>query len=168
MDVRESASMNSQSLVLALLREAQSVGVSPMLRTTVVKFLYLLDVYTAEKSNGQPVSGFEWKFFHFGPYSASLARALDDLAAQRVLSVDLKESSDGDKEFAVYSLPAWRKAPDLHDLGIDGLVQARIQADLKRYGKDLQGLLNFVYFKTAPMRDAKPNQILDFSVCEEC
>jgi hypothetical protein len=148
------------------LREAKSQGAAPILRTTLVKFLYLLDVYTAEENEGAHVSGVEWRFYHFGPFSDQVVTALDTLTSRKLIFADSREITEGDKEFVPYSLNNSR-AFDLLGLGISGSIQRRIHADLKRYAKDLPRLLDFVYFRTAPMADAQPGEVLDFSDCRK-
>ncbi len=138
---------------------------APMLRTTLVKFLYLLDVYTAEHNAGKPISGSEWRFLHFGPFSPQIASVLEDLSAQHAMLADQRETEDGDKEFVLYSLSDWQRVADLRQLGIPGSIQTRLHADFKRYGKDLPSLLDYVYFRTTPMTDAQPGDVLDFSGC---
>jgi len=158
--------MDANNLILAILQEARSQGIGSMLRTTLVKYLYLLDVYSAEETQGTPVSGVEWQFLHFGPFSTAVAETLDDLAAQRILFADKRESKDGDKEFVLYSLTD-KNVPNLRELGIAGRIQLHVQADIKRYGRDLPQLLDYVYFRTMPMADAQPGDILDFSHCSK-
>lgn len=158
--------MDIQILILALLREARDQGASALLKTTLVKFLYLLDVYTAERNDGVPVSDIEWRFLHFGPYAARITETLEDMAAHRLIEIEQKESEDGDKDFALYSLSAYRRVKNLREAGVPGPVQTKIHADLKRYAKNLPGLLDYVYFRTAPMKEASPGERLDFSSCE--
>lgn len=159
--------MRVHDLILALLEEARAQGVAPLLRTTLVKYLYLLDTYTAEESGGKAVSGIEWTFWHFGPYSAQAAQAMDDLVARRAIFANQIESESGDKEFTLYNLSSRQHAHGLKDLDIPAGVRLRIHADMKRYGKDLSQLLNYVYFHTAPMEGVQPGQILDFSECRK-
>jgi hypothetical protein len=42
----------------------------------LVKLLYLLDL-EAWKTKGVPVTGLDWQFFHYGPYTATLEPVLD-------------------------------------------------------------------------------------------
>jgi hypothetical protein len=159
--------VDARPLILAILREARSSGVAPILRTTLVKYLYLLDVYTAQETQGTPVSHLEWRFLHFGPFSVAAAQALDELTAHGAIFADQRQSSTEEKEFVLYDLPERPSVPDLRELGISRSSRLRIQADMKRYGKDLPRLLDYVYFRTAPMAHAKPGEVLDFSGCIE-
>lgn len=159
--------MDPYTLILAILREAKEQGVAPVMRTSLVKFLYLLDIYTAQESEGTPITGAEWRFLHFGPFSPALAERLDELEASKKVSVYRHEARTGEKEFVLYNLGTDAKAPGLTDLGISTSIQTSIRADMKRYGKDLSALLDYVYFRTPPMADAKPGEVLDFSECRK-
>jgi hypothetical protein len=159
--------MDAHLLILAVLKEASNQGIASVLKTTLIKFLYLLDVYTAEKNKGKTISELEWKFLHFGPYSNGAVRALDDLENQKKIYAETHENQNGDNEFFLYRLSKFNGVRDLRDLGLPGQIQTRIHADLKRYGRDLPLLLHYVYFQTTPMVDAQPGEILNFSGCKE-
>ena len=157
--------MDVRQLILALLQEAKSQGIAPILRTTLVKYLYLLDVYTASETRGTAISSLEWKFLHFGPFSIQAAQAMDELVAQQQITAFHGETREGDKEFVLYNIPKQHGAANLRELGISGSIQTHIHADMKRYGKDQSRLLDYVYFRTTPMIDARPGEVLDFSGC---
>lgn len=159
--------MDERTLILAILEEARSQGMASLLRTFLVKYLYLIDVYTAEETQGTKISNIEWRFLHFGPYSHQIAHTLETLSAEHQIDAYLGESKDGDKEYCLYSLPKKTRVPNLREIGISGSIQTRLYADMKRYGKDLSRLLDFVYFHTAPMEDVKPGDILDFTTCSK-
>lgn len=154
-------------VILAVLEEARRQSRTPLLKTVLIKLLYLLDVYTAEECGGQPLSGWEWCFLHFGPYSTVAAQLIDSLVARRLIDAQQKESASGDKEFVLYNLVDYRRVKNLRELGIAGAIQLRVQADIQRYSRDLQGLLNYVYFQTEPMMAAVPGAVLDFSTCRK-
>jgi len=154
-------------VILAVLEEARRQSRTPLLKTVLIKLLYLLDVYTAEECGGRPLSGWEWRFLHFGPYSTAAVQTIDSLVAKRLINAQEKESASGDKEFVLYDLADYRSTRNLRDLGIAGAIQLRIQADIQRYSRDLQSLLNYVYFQTEPMRAAAPGSVLDFSTCRK-
>lgn len=156
--------MDVQLLILGLLQEARNQHLT-LVRTALLKYLYLLDVYSAEAGEGAPVSGVTWQFLHFGPYSVEAVRAMEDLSSQGLIFTDRREAEGGDREFFLYSLREHHKVQDLREIGVFGKVQNRINADMKRYKNDLSRLLNFVYFQTAPMLDAQPGDTLDFSAC---
>jgi len=154
-------------IILAVLEEARRQSRTPLLKTVLIKLLYLLDVYAAEECGGRPLSGWEWRFLHFGPYSTAAVQLIDGLVTKRLINAREKESMSGDKEFVLYDLADYRSTRNLRELGIAGAIQLRIQADIQRYSRDLQGLLNYVYFQTEPVRAAAPGSVLDFSICRK-
>jgi len=151
--------------ILGILREAKEGHFTPLLRTTLHKLVYLLDVYVAEERGGQTFTGEHWRFLHFGPFAASVAKTMDSLVAERAIFAEAKASEESDAEYVLYNL--WRAdTPSLRDL-VPGGVALRIGADLKKYAKNLPGLLDYVYFRTAPMLEARPGETLHFDKCEK-
>lgn len=159
--------MEISTLITALLVEAKEQNVSPVLRTTLVKYLYLLDVYMAEENEGKTITGLEWKFQHYGPFSGQLARHLEDMTNKQVIISQLLVTDTEDKEFVLYSLNANKRFEDFQRIGIPSSVKLKLLADMKRYGKNLPSLLDRVYFNTAPMNDAQPGEVLDFKKCRK-
>lgn len=157
--------MDTQTLILAIIKEARDLSCAPMLKTTLVKFLYLLDVYVARESQGTSASGIKWEFIHFGPFSQSVVSTLDELIADKKLYRTQGETQSGDREFVLYDLTNYQKVANLRDAGISNSIQRRIQSDMKRYAKNLPRLLDYVYFKTEPMADARPGEVLNFEKC---
>ena len=155
-----------EAIILAILILAKGEGRGKILRTVLMKFLYLSDVYAAEVSSEQKtLTGLEWKFLHYGPYSEGAAKAIDNLAKRGLLSEEIIESEfRGDKEYKLYSIPDFASPRNLSDLGAPARVKLMLSSDMKRYD-NISSLLNYVYFNTAPMRDAKPGEILNFKDC---
>jgi hypothetical protein len=151
------------SAVTALLIAAEEVGVASLIRTTLHKFVYLLDVYEAEFAGGVPFTGVNWQFLHYGPFSAEVASGIDMLAASGGLIAETRTRADDDTEFVSYTLN--RRGPSLADLGVSGYSRLRLNSDIQRFSKDLSALLNYVYFRTEPMSDAVPGQNLSFAEC---
>ncbi len=151
------------SLILALLDEAKNQN-TKLIRTVVVKFLYLLDVYTAEDNNGgNTLTGFSWQFLHFGPYASEAVKMLDSLVRNNYV----REEKNEDKNYYLYTLSDWNRVENLEKNGVGRYARLRIQTDIRKYAYDLSGLLDKVYFHTAPMESAKPSQLLDFSACKK-
>lgn len=150
--------------ILAVLRAAKEAGVGKLARTPLTKFIYLLDLYTAEERGGATFTGAAWKFWHFGPYAAELDAQIDSLAAQGAIQSEARENVD--KEYTLFYLGEWSSAQPLDALGISADARARLSEMIRQYSFDLPGLLNHVYFETAPMADARPGEPLDFSKAE--
>jgi hypothetical protein len=155
-----------EAAILAILREAHEHGVAPLLRTTLHKFVYLLDLYMAEESHGKTFTGADWRFHHFGPFAVSVSEAVDHLAAEKCLFIEHRESADSDAEFQLCTI--WKgDGQSLRDVGVPGSVALRIASDLKRYSRNLPGLLDYVYFQTSPMEHARPRDLLTFEQCSK-
>jgi hypothetical protein len=95
--------------VLAILWEARNQGIAPLLRTAFVKYLYLLDVYYAEENKGRTLSGWDWRFLHFGPFTVEAVRIIDTLVETGTIRAEEKESVEGNKEFVLYDLTEHRR-----------------------------------------------------------
>jgi hypothetical protein len=120
--------------------------------TKLVKLLYLIDV---ERVRGRRnvLTGYEWVFFHYGPYAFELINTLDKMAGSELMVEEWHDS----KLFR-----AAPGAPDGDDwnAGTKSLVD-RIVDDFA--GLELNELLDWVYFHTGPMLTAVRGQPLDMS-----
>lgn len=152
-------------LILAILEEARQAGTAPVLKTALVKYLYLLDFYTAEHSRGKIATGWQWRFYHYGPYANAAVQAIDGLVAQGAVAADSREAVNGEHEFVLYRLADYRQARSLQRMGVPSAVAFRVQSDMKKFQSDLHGLLDYVYFETSPMAQAESGQALDFAGC---
>lgn len=158
--------MDNQQLILAIVQEAHNSGISSLLRTALIKYLYLLDVYVAEEQQGKTQSLWEWQFLHYGPFSVNAVKDIEALTLAKKISETRSTSLQGnDKDFVLYNIADYQRPHGLPELGISGSVRLKIQSDMKRYGQDLTKLLDYVYFKTSPMHDANPGEVLNFSEC---
>jgi len=132
----------------------------------LIKLLYLLDVFAAEDSGGKTWTGFEWRFVHFGPYDGAAQAVIDGLVGHGIHAE--QGYSDSGKEYTLYSLMEFgAKAMSLADLAIPVHVRNRIRQIIGKYGSSLPQLLEFVYFRTAPMQEARPGDALSFDKCEK-
>ncbi len=62
-------------LISYVVARALDRGVTPN-RTKLVKLLYLIDVDRV-RSRQEPLTGYEWVFFHYGPYAFELIDQLE-------------------------------------------------------------------------------------------
>lgn len=150
--------------VFAILREARDLN-QRLTTTALIKYLYLLDVLHARETNGKTWTGWEWRFLHFGPWTAQAKNAIEELAAKRFIEAEACTSREGDKDYTLYSLPSSKSAPSLKEIGVPNGAKVELDAYFNRFNGDLPRLLDFVYFHTEPMADAKLGQVLDFSGC---
>ncbi|PWY54119.1 hypothetical protein DGG96_16985 [Legionella qingyii] len=157
--------MNNEQLILGILEEAHNCGISPLLKTSLIKYLYLLEVYLAEECQGKTTPNWEWKFLHYGPFSTNVMKDIDTLETKKKIITIPSTSQENGKDCVLYKITDYQRTENLADLKVSVSVQSRIQADMKRYQQNLTKLLDYVYFKTNPMRNARPGDILNFTNC---
>lgn len=128
----------------------------------VVKFLYLSDLYYARSHKGKTLTGWPWAFVYYGPYCNEAMKAIDNVVFAGVICRETFASKFPDsKDYNLFTCndPDAKSLED--ELPIEMLSQ--LKEDIKRYGEDTAALLDYVYFDTEPMADAKKEELLDFS-----
>lgn len=154
-----------EKTILGILLLAKKDFGSCVLRTELVKYLYLVDVYNAECSTDskETWTGLEWKFYHYGPYSQAVAHAIDNLVKNNLV---LKNSnSEEEKEYSSYSLPDYKEPASLKELGLDNYVTVGLRNAVKKYSSSLPELLNYIYYETTPMQNVRSGDVLSFQNC---
>jgi hypothetical protein len=148
--------MNLTDLIAAVATYITECGGSPT-KTKVLKVLYLLDIESYRKS-GATLTGFDWKFYRFGPWAASYDEALQAAAQVNKVVINAPNADEG----ATFINPAQRvPLTEVFPNVVQELTAKRIiEAWAARPTVEL---LDYVYFHTAPMRDALRNELLDFS-----
>lgn len=146
-------------LIIYILKIAHDYG-EIISKTQLIKFLYLADLIFARRHGGRTWTGWQWRYWHFGPYCEEAVRSIQDAACSGFIS--LEEQTDGEKEFEILKLTpkAFNQKIDV-PVEFEGLLPKWI----KKYGGDLYRLLDFIYHNTEPMIEAEKGQILDFSHC---
>jgi hypothetical protein len=126
----------------------------------LVKFLYLADLYWARENEGATLTKWPWKFVHYGPFCSESLAYIEKAHHDGLIEKDKYESKFTDDDYFVYwceenrmdierKLPIYLTSP-LHEV-------------ISKWGDDTFGLLDYVYFETEPMLDAKKGDLLDFS-----
>lgn len=130
----------------------------------IVKFLYLLDLYYARQGSGETLTGWKWRFVHYGPFCGE---ALDAISAAESAGLIASQSyaSKFDKDGKYYQHCADEAPEEIPDL-LPAYVCSEIKHAVKLWADDTHGLLNHVYFETEPMIAALPSQTLDFSLAK--
>ena len=150
--------MNSTDLIVAVATCITECGGSPT-KTKVLKLLYLLDI-DAYRRTGTTLTGFDWIFYRFGPWAAEYDDALEAAAQTNKIRIHAPDYGDEGATFinAAEKLPLSKLFPAdvVQELTAKKIIAA--WAD-----KPTVELLDYVYFHTAPMRDAIRNERLDFS-----
>lgn len=125
-------------------------------RTKLVKLLYLIDVERV-RSGRQPLTGLEWKFFHYGPYAFELIDTLEAMEGSELVAQQWHDSA------------LYRAAPGAPE-GDDWYPATKSMVDnvIRRFAAlDLNELLDYVYFHTGPMVDAQRGRRLDLFLARD-
>lgn len=131
-------------------------------KTKLVKLLYLADVAHYRSYRAQ-LTGLSWVFHHYGPYAFEIDSALKGLRFD--IPQEKAEVGPG-REAIVFRPPRYLQA----QMQPEALYEAKPLIDrvLREWGPvDLNELLDFVYFDTEPMANARRGQSLDFSLIPE-
>lgn len=131
----------------------------------LVKFMYLFDYYHA-KVVGQKFSDLPWAFVYYGPYCTEAASTIEQ--AVKYGNVDKKtfdSKYDIGKEYHLFKC----YDPDAEQIerNMNFVVLSRIQWAIRQFGDDTAELLDYVYFDTEPMKDARKGDLLDFTTVEK-
>jgi hypothetical protein len=127
-------------------------------KTKLLKLLYLFDV-EFYRAHGRTFTGFQWKYFHLGPWTAEFDPLLDDLIKRGSLTERMSTKSDFDTKFLGSSDQIDLRKPfdNYHD-------EAILKSILDAWGPSTTGeILDYVYFRTEPMEHGIRNEKLDFS-----
>ena len=155
---------NITTLTQALLNLAQERGFEGLTITALTKFIYLADVYYARKNGGETFTGVQWKFHHFGPCSYSLSETIQKKIPN--IQVESDETKDEGHIFILIKLSDHGCRKTMQDTGLGIAITSSLESNLKKFGGNLNPLLEYVYFHTEPMENAMPGDILDFNKCE--
>jgi hypothetical protein len=129
----------------------------------LVKFLYLTDVYQARVSNGKTLTGWPWAFVYFGPWCQQAGEAINMAATNNfVVAKEFPSKYGDDKDYRLFWLEDTDEEPKIIDV-LPTYVWSRLQWAIRKWADDSYGLLDYVYFETEPMIEAKPGTVLDFT-----
>lgn len=127
-------------------------------KTKLLKLLYLFDV-EFYRVHGRTFTGFQWKYFHLGPWTREFDPLLEVLVATGSLTEQSVERADFDAKFLVSSEPGNLRKP--FDNYKD---EAILKSVLDIWGPSpTSEILDYVYFRTEPMEHGIRNENLDFS-----
>jgi hypothetical protein len=129
-----------------------------MTKTKLLKLLYLFDV-EFYRVHGKTFTGFQWKYFHLGPWTKEFDPLLDELLSTGSLTEHAVERPDFDARYIRSAQPGNLRRPfdSYKDEGI-------LKSVLDMWGPSSTGeILDYVYFRTEPMEHGIRNEKLDFS-----
>jgi hypothetical protein len=128
----------------------------------LIKYAYLADVAYAQRHEGATFTGTDWRFYHFGPWSASafdrIEPALEGVGAER--KSFSSRYADDHVRYALNRDDAEHLARRLED-ELPWEMTGTITSAIQQHGTDTADLLRHVYL-TPPMLNARPNELLDF------
>src|SRR5262245_48043315 len=150
--------------ILGVLAKRARERDSSLTKIRLVKFLYLLDLFWAQAHRGKTYTNWRWAFVHYGPYCVASTDCIDLAEKMDYLSAKSYESRFRDEDFRLYG-PGPQVDDDLENhirKQLPAYVTGHLFLELDRWRDDTFGLLDFIYFKTGPMRDALPGDVLSF------
>jgi len=127
----------------------------------LIKYVYLADLAHAMANGGKTYTGVAWKFYKFGPWSQSVNQRIEP--ALLAIHAEKKNfpSVYGDKDDWV----RWTASDVMFMPELERTLPHPILSSVRRYvhafGQATPELLAYVY-DTKPMRQAAPNEFLDF------
>lgn len=132
----------------------------------LLKYVYLADLAFAEKNHGVTFTGADWRFFKFGPWSASV----NERIAPAVRAIEAHERTFSSHKFDGERL-RWSLDHDADhvlrklELALPLPVVSAVKAAVREFAGDTSSLLNHVYM-TRPMLHAAPDEQLRFDTAE--
>lgn len=127
-------------------------------KTKLLKLLYLFDV-EFYRAHGSTFTGFNWKYFHLGPWTNEFDPLLQELVEDETLIETKSFKTDYETKFYRASEPS-----DLGKLFEKFSDQAILTTILNTWAESSTGeILDYIYFHTEPMEYGIRNQPLDFS-----
>ena len=127
-------------------------------KTKLLKLLYLFDV-EFYRLHGTIFTGFQWKYFHLGPWTREFDPLLESLVVKGDLTEYAVERPDFDAKFLRSA-----ESGDLSKSFDNSKDVAILKAVLEVWGPSpTSEILDYVYFRTEPMEHGIRNENLDFS-----
>jgi hypothetical protein len=124
-----------------------------------IKYLYLADLFFAEKHNGQTLTGIRWRFHHFGPWDTGVYQHLDSGLAALGAEKKTISSQYGPDDYIRWN--PGTSAAKRPVAGLDLEVALFTERMVRKFANRTPDLLDFVY-KTPPMLRAAPEEYLSF------
>jgi hypothetical protein len=97
----EPDSVTLEDLILYIAMETNEQG-HVLTRTKLVKMLYFLDEHSWREI-GRTVTGVDWYWHYFGPYSSTIVEASESLARSGLLEIEETTNFYGKKEYRITS-----------------------------------------------------------------
>ena len=131
----------------------------------LIKYVYLADLFHAQKNDGATYTGIKWRFHKFGPWSEEVYERIEPaLSAIKADKKSFPSDYEEDQDWFRWSLRDERLLEDRAQR-LPFSVRVPLRPVVREFGKDTPLLLDHVY-KTMPMLCAAPGEQLDFSIVQ--
>ena len=130
----------------------------------LLKYAYLADLAYARRHEGSTYTGMNWRFYHFGPWSADAHDRLKPALVEQVAATARRIPSRHGDDFVRYRFST-AQANQLETTlasELPAVVSGTLTKAVREHGSDTADLLRHVYL-TEPMLMARPNDVLDFA-----
>ncbi|RJR32585.1 MAG: hypothetical protein C4576_29765 [Desulfobacteraceae bacterium] len=131
----------------------------------LVKFLYLADLYHARRNRGKTLTGWRWRFVHYGPFCTESLHSIEHAVQSGLIVAVPFESKFDDEPHFLYRTEQ-EKEPAI-ERALPFYVVGPLKGAVMKWAGDTYGLLDHVYFETEPMQNVNPGDVLDFSKAKE-
>lgn len=128
----------------------------------LIKFVYLADLFHAERQQGATYTGTPWRFYHYGPWSEQVWQRVEPAAYAIDATSQIFSSPKYENDAIRYKASKDTQADDFESK-LPFLLTVHLRNMVKRYRSYTSDLLHYVY-ATKPMLNAAPGEQLDFSV----
>lgn len=134
----------------------------------LLKYVYLADLAYARRNGGATYTGTDWRFHHFGPWSADAHRRIEPALVEQAGAVARSIASPHGDDYVRYGFSTSQAEQVEADLAprLPAAVSGALTRAVREHGSDTADLLRHVYL-TPPMLSARPGDPLDFTVAVE-
>jgi hypothetical protein len=151
-------STDRHALIVFVAWYASKLG-RPVSRIRMIKFLYLADVHSYAQRR-RLATDYRGKFYHYGPYAAGAQRDIDECVDLGHIRCEVLQRADEAGEVSLYR--ANGPDPAIHER-FSATLETVLGSEIERWlGAELNTFLDYVFFETPPMREARRGEYLRF------
>jgi hypothetical protein len=138
------ATLSLEDTIAMLAAHARHQGVT-LTRTKLVKLLYLLDV-RAWETIGRTLTGVEWIWHHYGPYSPTVVEVCKRMSSTGELEAEETSNFFGSPEYRV------RSANEAYYRDHSPVFMALARQIIAEFGRFAPSMIGDLTYETEPMR----------------